>query len=103
MKKKSLCASVKARLHNINNILKKYIIREKFGLGVTGGRSAKRKETNKAVNKTFCFHRAGGSQDPTDSHHGDSSSFLLLCPLALQYIPGGLSGPASQMELQGRR
>lgn len=57
MKKNSPCASVKSRLSNLNNILKKYIIREKFGVGVTRGRWRKRKERNKAVSKNFCLHR----------------------------------------------
>lgn len=46
MKKKSPCASVKARLSNLN-ILKKYIIREKFGVGVTGGRWREREVREK--------------------------------------------------------
>lgn len=42
VKKKSPSASVKARLSNLNNILKKYIIKEKFRVGVTGGRWRRR-------------------------------------------------------------
>lgn len=84
MKKKSPCASVKARLSNLN-ILKKYIIREKFGVGVTGGRWRERgKGEIKQLARFFCLHRAGGSQDPMTSRHGDSSSSPLLRPLALQ-------------------
>lgn len=47
VKKKSPCAPVKARLRNLNNILTKYIIREKSCVGVTGGKWSRRGKRNK--------------------------------------------------------